>query len=371
MQEKKVYHYVATRIGDAPVRDVGADRNGAVHRVHDGRGGGGAVAADLIRRRAAVCESCDQLNRDAGGVRLNVNGREVNRVSCKACGCGGLSLIDGKCPRNKWDAPTAPGPALTFKTADGKPVTLQNLYAGRSAFLVLGGPSVKQLDLSPLRAPGILTMGVNNSPATFRPNIWTHFDVAGNFLRSIYYDPTIIKLVPWGLRRDTIFDSDAWKMTERRPIHCPGVFFYDREPGVSIANYLTGPVSSGDDTTYGKSVMISTFRLLYELGVRRVFLLGADFTMSKDYTYHFNQSRGEASVAGNQRAYRALNSLFTKLRPVFDAAGFKVLNCNPQSRLWAFDHLPYDKAIAEARAEFGVDPATERVADLYDKTVVK
>src|SRR5690606_6482166 len=67
------------------------------------------------------------------------------------------------------------GQPLLFKI-DGRDVSLRNQYKGATAFLVCGGPSFAEVDHSRLRQPGILTMGVNNSVKTFRPNLWVAVD---------------------------------------------------------------------------------------------------------------------------------------------------------------------------------------------------
>lgn len=57
---------------------------------------------DLIQERAGICNSCGDRNDDAGGVRLVSLGHPVDAVACKACGCGGLSIKSGRCPKNLW-----------------------------------------------------------------------------------------------------------------------------------------------------------------------------------------------------------------------------------------------------------------------------
>lgn len=51
-----------------------------------------------IAARVAACESCDSCQ----GVTLTLKGRDVYKVKCRDCGCGGLSLIAGRCPLGKW-----------------------------------------------------------------------------------------------------------------------------------------------------------------------------------------------------------------------------------------------------------------------------
>ena len=66
-------------------------------------------------------------------------------------------------------------PPLVF-TRDGHNVFMGDMYRGACAFLILGGPSVGNLNLESLKQPSILTMGINNSVRTFRPNLWMCVD---------------------------------------------------------------------------------------------------------------------------------------------------------------------------------------------------
>ena len=260
-------------------------------------------------------------------------------------------------------------PNLLFDAADN-PVRLANIYRGRSAFLICGGPSFAALDQSKLRQPGILTMGVNNSAKTFRPNLWTFVDGADHFLRSIFLDPTILKFAPLAARGGRLFDSNGWRYTEARVPDCPGVMFYGRHCGWKAETFLNEPtICWGNDDKSGgaRSVMLVAVRLLHHLGVRRIFLLGCDFQMSGTQKYHFEQDRCKSSIAGNNGSYAALNKRFAEARPIFERAGLRIFNCNPASGLTAFDTVDFNAAVAMALAEFGnIDTAAERTAGLYE-----
>ena len=115
------------------------------------------------------------------------------------------------------------------------------------------------------------------------------------------------------------------------------------------------------------TVLLPALRLLFYLGVRRVFLLGADFKMDEKTTYHFDQQRARGSINGNNSTYQKLDAWFRQLRPLFEAEKFEVLNCNPESRLQAFKFMSYETAIDLALAEWDrIDVANERTAGLYD-----
>lgn len=261
-------------------------------------------------------------------------------------------------------------PPMLF-TADHHPAFLADMYRGRSAFLICGGPSFGQLDHTKLRQPGLLTMGLNNTPKTFRPHLWTSVDSPDHFLRSIWLDPTILKFVPICHRWKPIFDNDAWKWTGQKVSDCPATFFFRRNLAFKPEQYLWEDTINWGNTgkTGGaRSIMLIAIRLLFILGVRRVFLLGADFHMSPEAKYHFNQDRTPASISGNNHTYEVLNQRFRGLRPLFEAEGFHLYNCNPQSHLTAFDHVPFEKAVDLALDEWGwIDTARENSAGLYEK----
>jgi len=58
----------------------------------------------LADTRALECEICP-FNM---GVTRKVNSFDVHAVKCDLCGCGGLSLIHGKCPKNLWPVTLPP-----------------------------------------------------------------------------------------------------------------------------------------------------------------------------------------------------------------------------------------------------------------------
>ncbi len=289
-----------------------------------------------------------------------------------------------------------------FSRADHAPLPLENIFNGWPAFLVVSGPSLNELNHAEMNRPGILTLGVNNSPKVFRPNLWTMTDDVHSFIRSIWLDPNILKFVPEGKPRERLFDSDAWKVTNTRVDQCPSVVYFKRNNKFNPATFLTEPTfnwgnhednchcghvrpdrktrkadKSKDWSTCPKcgakdrwgsrSVMLVAVRLLYALGVRTVFLAGCDFKMAEGVSnYAFEQERAPGSVKGNNSTYRMMNLRFQQLRPVFEKAGLKVYNTNAKSGLKAFDYVPYNEAIQFCLKDFP-NVETERTAGLYDR----
>jgi hypothetical protein len=114
--------------------------------------------------------------------------------------------------------------------------------------------------------------------------------------------------------------------------------------------------------------MLAAIRILFLLGVRKVFLLGVDLDMTADKKYHFDQERSHGSIRGNNSTYKMLQDRFRLLKPQLDSVGFEVYNCNPDSKLATFPHMSYDDAVKIARhPKFPLDVTTERTEGLYDR----
>ena len=261
-------------------------------------------------------------------------------------------------------------PPLLF-TSDHHPVWLGDLYRGQSAFLICGGPSFGELDHDLLRRPGVLTMALNNAVKTFRSNLWVSVDDPSHFIRSIWMDPTIQKFAPICHTNKSIFDSDAWRTMPHRVLDCPNVLYYKRNEHFKPEQFLwEDTLNWGNHKRLGggRSVMLPALRILFFLGIRKVYLLGCDFQMAADYTYHFDQTRAAGSVSGNTSTYRKLSEWFARLRPLFEAEGFHVYNCNRDSCLTVFDHVGYESAIDRVADEFGrIDVEMENTSGLYDR----
>jgi hypothetical protein len=153
-------------------------------------------------------------------------------------------------------------------------------------------------------------MGVNNTPRTFRPNLWTCVDPPEHFIRSIWLDPTIRKFVPAVYRNNRIFNSDTWQWMDRRVGECPCVEFFELAERFEAGAFLSSEkLMWGEPKEHGggRSVMLPALRVLHDLGIRRVFLLGCDFRMSRRSAYHFDQARHRSAVHGNLHSYARLN----------------------------------------------------------------
>lgn len=282
-------------------------------------------------------------------------------------------------------------PPMLFNR-DGLNLFLGDIYKGSSAFLILGGPSFGELIVGEtefrgkkipnkelLKHPGFVTLSTNNSPRTFRTDMNVSVDNPQNFIKSIWLDPKMMKFVPFDHAEKRIFDNESWKEMDRVVGECPNVHFFRRnehfvpEQFLKEGTFNWGEHSDAKDALGnkgGRSVMLVALKILYYLGIRKVFLLGCDFKMDDNNKYHFAQDRSKNSQKGNNATYEILKSRFQGLLPHFEEAGFNVFNCNMDSGLDVFPKMPFEEAIEFATNEMP-DIANERTEGLYDREANK
>lgn len=270
-------------------------------------------------------------------------------------------------------------PPMLF-TRDGHGLYLGDMYRGASAFLVCSGPSLRTHDLSLLEKRGIVALSVNNAATVVRTQWWCSVDDPGNFSEAIWYDPRILKCVPEAKFKQRFRVRNAvGELVESTEVvgDLPGVMGYRRNESFDPARYLYedtfnwGNHSRRLDALGYKgcrSVMLVALRLLFVLGVRRVYLVGCDFKMAFGRrNYAFPQDRSPGSVRGNNSSYQILDARFHALLPYFQREGFEVFNCTPDSGLTAFPHVPYEQAIAEASRRVPLKIDTEGMYDRKER----
>lgn len=279
----------------------------------------------------------------------------------------------------------AAGTSLSYKaplilTGAGRSAELQDIYRGASAFLICGGPSLTSHNLALLEQRGILTLAVNNAATVIRPNIWCSVDDPGHFSDVIWRDPGILKFVPHS-HFDKSFlvrnEDDLLVPSGRRIGEMPAVFGFQRNDAFHADRWLYEETfnwgNRGDRVdAFGqkgsRSVMYVALRLLFYLGVRRIFLLGCDFRMELGKSnYAFEQERTISSVRGNNSSYKILNVRLQHLKPHFEAAGLDVWNCTPDSGLTVFPFRSFEQAVAEAIADI---PRKILTRGMYDRADV-
>ncbi len=260
--------------------------------------------------------------------------------------------------------------------------SLRNMLAGGSAFLVVGGPSSKQLDLSKLKQRGIWTMAVNNMAGSFWPNAFVCADPPSKFHHGIWLDPTVMKFVPLpkmsGRRshlREKIGDEFVPLKRDGKQIvvpDCPNVWAFGRrswlqpddtfftEQEAAWGNHDSGKTRTGLEKTV--CTMFLALRVLYYIGVRKIFLVGCDFRMSPtanlNENYSFGEIRDSAAIKTNNDQYNIAGQWLKTMQDngTFAKFGLEIFNCFQYSALRAFPYVPFDLAIQETLMGFPKEP---------------
>lgn len=264
-----------------------------------------------------------------------------------------------------------PREGLRVYTASGGEVDLRNWYRGKGVFLVCNGPSLAQEDLELLRAPGVVTAGVNNGYAVWRPDLWFCVDDPQNFMDVIWKDPGVTKFAPLGKlgkhlkvkKRDGSFKPSVYRADQM-----PATYFFPRNEKFSRHTYLlensvNWGCSKGVECSEGvksqRSVMLAAFRLLIWMGFRKVWLVGADFNMEEGRGYAFEQARNSNSVKNNNRTFKALSKRFASLEEQLKRMKVRVRNCTQGSGLEVWPYQSLVGAVAEASRECSKQVDTE------------
>lgn len=266
---------------------------------------------------------------------------------------------------------------LRITMSDGVTPTnhLRNFLKGGAAFLVCGGPSLKNLPLERLYERGIFSLGVNNVAGRVPCSAFVASDPPRKFHSSIFFDPKIIKLLPTPklqknrgkLRKkvgNEFIDLDdttsncpnVWGFERRSWLACDHTWFTDT--AAAWGNHNSGVEQTGERKTVNTTFL--GLRLLQYMGARYVFLLGVDFGMdpykeAKD-NYAFGETRNMEACITNNNQYAVSNDWLTRLRPVFESFGFYTFNCNPLSYLRSFDYVPFSEALEVVRGKVEIEP---------------
>ena len=177
---------------------------------------------------------------------------------------------------------------LLVKNRFGRPADLCNLWGiGSAAFLLGGGPSLAQYDLTQLGQRGVMSLGINNVAAFAQVRAFVATDQPRQFHDAIWNDPSIMKFVPAArmnartrTKRNGVFVEgrqarrcpNVWQVLSTRTFEAAG--FFD---GVRATWGNNGKAADAAGRPRMLSTMLLAFRVLHYLGVRRVYLLGGGF----------------------------------------------------------------------------------------------
>ena len=218
-------------------------------------------------------------------------------------------------------------PDSTSEAAD-----LSGMFAGESVFLVAPGPSLRDANLALLDQRGIVTLGINNSYLTCRPNIWLGVDHPDCFPRLGYQDPGVIKISCRGIAHV--------KVRGRQLCEYPNIYFLHMAP----VPYGAGSLFEEPARWYPKCFIIAV-QLCWWLGFTTIYTVGTDFHITSSRQYSWGNPLSRFWVNTNKGVYDNTLTILRRMVPDLQSRGVQLINTTPQSRLDFVPHVPLSDAV--------------------------
>ena len=259
----------------------------------------------MVEKRKSICEKCYLYERVRGNHRCPVFGIYLKQEqSNPAANC------------EKWNG-------METKILFNKTLDLTNQFIGQKCFLLCNGPSRDDFNLALLKGPGIATMTINNGGNDFRSTFWTCQDEAYKFMDSIWRDPTIMKFTSTKNSKGATPDGKSLA-------YCPNIYYHKRASCHELKDWFIKDSISWNTTkecANVRSTMLAAIHILYVLGFREIYIVGADFKMSKTNKYCFAQDRSEGEIKQNNHSYECINKWFELMKDQFSERSLKVFKC--------------------------------------------
>ena len=266
-----------------------------------------------------------------------------------------------------------------FFTREGANLDLVGTARGGTAFLICSGPSFAKVNKDLVRNAPVYKMTTNNAVAGIRGNAAIIVDDPSRFTLSMWLDPSITKFVPMAAMEKPLWDNrflidkdgngkQQWEPFDKKVGDCPNVVGFRRNEKFMPERFLyEDTINWGMHTKWdggGRSVFLSSLRILWLLGYRRIYLFGVDLYMDENNRYHFPEGRTNSAIRGNMSTYEKLKKWFGELAPYFEAEGTIIKNANPESKLEVWPKITPEQAVYEASQGIG-DFKKERTEGMY------
>ena len=211
------------------------------------------------------------------------------------------------------------------------------------AILVCGGPSMNRIDLSKLKGPGKVVVGMNNTYPKVLPDMWIGMDHPHCYSSSLTFE-SFPKFFRGGFHRHKYVtentEVDVWAQNS--------VFYVNVAQGYYVDMKRRAENRKSENLVWTGNSFTFAFSLLYYMGFRKVYLVGCDLDNSTS-DYHNDIELTEKQKDWNAHLYKHLYGFLTWMKNInFDEGFLEVVSMSPMSRI--NDLFPY-KSIEELNAE--------------------
>ena len=221
---------------------------------------------------------------------------------------------------------------------------LRDAYRGQTLFLVGGGPSLAQMDLTQLTSRTFMT--VNNGHRLF-PGVRIPMHAVSDIACYQQFGAAIEQA-----DIDLRFYRGRFRATAPFRTYATGhdvVFVPMRKGGVLKRGFQPHAENGlGNDS----SVLVFAAQLGFHLGFAAINVMGCDLDYGAPNTYAYAMTEADhaheasAEVQARRRAMVNANAEFAILRTHFEAAGRRLINCGVGGKLEALERVSYAEALA-------------------------
>jgi len=222
------------------------------------------------------------------------------------------------------------------------------------------------LDTDRLRDRGVMSLGINNAGAYVPIRAHTFGDPQIKFHSAQFMDGNVLSFVPFGkLFYDIqIKHRGTFCPTKIRSIDCPATFGFSRQTDYEPDKFLSTPYAmwgcgheeAKKRNTYRRlCTVLLGIRLLHYLGCPRIYLLGVDHHIAERDSGTPGYAWGDNASSGN-RIWWKIDTYYNEIRPVCEAAGLNIYNCNPTSKCESFEYSSYRDALADCKGPIEEEP---------------
>ncbi len=255
----------------------------------------------------------------------------------------------------------------------GRPAdSLRGLWAPSPAFLVCGGPSLRDVRLDRLRERGVVSLGVNLSAAWVPVKAWVFSDPQTKFHHGLYLDPGVMTFCPQPkMERGFMvkMKDGSWRRTTEKIKRitvgitvrdCPNTFGYHRRTCFVPNEFFTTPYAHWGPGKHQPPdvpaigcfcTMLIGIRLLHWLGVRKIYMIGVDHQGRDGKCYGFPNEKGER-VARYDLERQMLEALVEPMK----RHGVELINCSATSRCNLYCYVPFDDAVDDCKGDVPNEP---------------
>jgi len=208
-------------------------------------------------------------------------------------------------------------------------------WKGQVAYIIGGGPSVLQQDLSLLRGRRVIV--VNSSYETY-PSADILFFADSRWWQAHMKRPALAAFKGRMVTCNANVGDDRNRLLRLRRVM----------PNLDPKHGPFGPgyAEKRDSIVSNRTSLQGAMNLAGHLGVARIVLLGADMQRAEDGTTHHHSPHQWKNKPGNETWDLQLEQLRLIVRPLYERR-IQVINASPRSRLDFWPRMTLEKAIQD------------------------